>query len=327
MTTSRRSFREAINGTLRSELSRSDRVVVLGETVRLGGSSGVMRGLFSEFGPRRIIETPVSENAILGAALGLALKGFVPVVEIYSADFLLAVANEVLSDIPKWRNQHQSPKTLPITIRGPMGGSDGLGPEHCQSMPPFLHHAPGLQVVVPSTPLDAVGLLRTSIRSPDPVVYLEDRRLYEEEGDVPDGDDFTVGIGEAHTVAVGSDLTIVAWAYMRRVAEQAVEELKQEGISGELVDPRTVKPMDWKTLAASTIRTGRLLIVEEAPRNGSVSGEVVARMVEAAPGTRVCRVTMPDDAIRPYSARMEATLIPGVRDVVRAARYLVSATR
>jgi pyruvate/2-oxoglutarate/acetoin dehydrogenase E1 component len=289
----RMTARDALTAVLASELAASPETMFLGETVRGIGAAGVAAGLYDRFGPEQVVETPVSENAIFGAVLGLAIAGLRPVVEIYSADFLLAVANEVINDIAKWRHQQTRPEQLSITIRGCMGANGGLGPEHSQSMEPYLHHAPGLIIVVPGTPADCAGLLRAAIRSPDPVVVLEHRKVYGLEGEVPQDPDFVVGIGEAEIVRSGEDLTIVAWGWMRHEAELAADELARHGISAELIDPRTIRPMDWETILRSARKTGRLLVAEEAQITGSVGAEILARVTEsqrcAALGARATR--------------------------------------
>lgn len=320
--------RDALNRALGDEMERDPSVLVIGETVRHIGASGVTAGLYDRFGPERVIETPVSENAILGAALGLALEGFRPVVEIYAADFLLAVANEVLNDIPKWRQQQKLDRPLSITIRGCMGANGGLGPEHSQSMEPFLHHAPGLTVVTPGSGDDMPGLLRASIRSDDPVVFLEHRRLYDAIVSNSDPDE-ALPLGSASLVIPGRDVTVVAWGWMRQVAGQAAEELRARGVEVELVDPRTIRPLDIPTIAESVARTSRLLVVEEAARTGSVAAEVITRVLEALPERRdiaVRRVTM-DDVIHPYSASLERPLLPSSEDVVSAVDELIARTK
>lgn len=319
----RATFRDALRVVVASELRASRETVFMGETVRWIGATGLAKGLYDEFGPEQVIETPVSENAIFGAALGLALAGFRPIVEIYSADFLLAVANEVMNDIAKWRQQQTSPKDLPITIRGWMGATGGLGPEHSQCMEPYFHHAPGLTIVVPSTVRDGVGLLRSAIRSSDPVLFLEHRKLYDMVGELPVDPEFSAPIGAAEVVRAGTDITIVAWAWMRHEAEEACAELAEHGLSVELIDPRTIRPMDWRTILESASKTKHLLVVEEAPRTGSVSAEILARVSEANPNppVRLGRVTMPD-AIHPYSPELEGSLLPKSADIVRAALEL-----
>ncbi len=320
-----RTTRQALTAVIAGELRSSPDTVFLGETVRGLGASGVAGGLYDEFGPVQVIETPVSENGFFGAALGLALAGCRPIVEIYSADFLLAVANELVNDIAKWRQQQGGPERMPITIRGCMGATGGLGPEHSQCVEAYFHHAPGLAIVAPATPRDAAGLLRASIRSPDPVLFLEHRKLYDLTGEVPADPDFTLPLGRAEVVRKGQDITIIAWAWMRHEAEAASEELIQRGVSVELIDPRTVRPMDWQAITGSAQRTGRLLVVEESPRTGSVSAEILARVAEASSvagfTVRVGRVTMPD-AIHPYAPELERELLPDAGRIVAEALRL-----
>lgn len=319
--------RQAINKVLAEELGRDRRTVFLGETIRDIGATGAAAGLYERFGPKQVIETPVSENGFFGAALGLALAGFRPIVEIYSVDFSLAVANEIISDFPKWRQQQARPGGLPITVRGWMGATAGLGPEHSQCMEAYYHHAPGLTVIVPGTPADFAGLLRAAIRSPDPVFLMEHRRIYDLAGEVPEDPDFTVEIGKGEVVRPGKDVTLVAWAWMRHVALAVAEQLAREGISVEVIDPKTIKPMDFDLISRSVSRTGRLIVAEEAPITGSVGAEILARMMETVQRPiRASRVAMPD-MIHPYSASMEVEIMPDAASVAAAARALVREDR
>jgi pyruvate/2-oxoglutarate/acetoin dehydrogenase E1 component len=327
MTTTTLTGHEALNRVLACELAADRRVLVLGETVRLGGSTRtVLRGLYDRFGPTQVIETPVSENGIFGVALGLALAGYRPIIEIYTADFLLVVANEIMGDMAKWRQQQALPGPLPIVIRGCTGPSmaGALGSEHSQAMEGFFHHEPGLVIVTPGTPRDMAGLLRASLRSRDPVIFLEHRRIYPMSGEVPDEDSFVVPLGSAEIVHPGEDITLVAWSWMRTEAENAVKTLDEEGISVELIDPRTIRPMDHTTIARSVARTGRLLVVEEGTRTGGVAAEVLVCAVEnTAKPLRIARITTPD-VILPYSAALELPLYPNARTIADAARRMVS---
>jgi pyruvate/2-oxoglutarate/acetoin dehydrogenase E1 component len=317
--------REAINAVLHSELGRDRRTVYLGETIRYEGATGASKGLYDAYGPQQIIECPVSENGIFGVALGLALAGFRPIVEIYSADFALAVANEIMNDIPKWRQQQASSAAMPITIRGWMGSTLGLGPEHSQCMEAFFHHAPGLTVICPGTSQDMAGLMRAAIRSDDPVLLLEHRRLYETKGEVSDDGNLVIPIGKGEIVQPGKDVTIVAWAWMRHLAVDAARLLQKEGISAEIIDPRTIKPMDFNLIAESARKTGRLLIAEEAPITGNIGAEIIARVCEmTGQPIRVSRVAMAD-MIHPYSAAMEVEIIPDAELISATARKLVNA--
>lgn len=319
--------RDALNSVLSAELRASKDTLFLGETIRGLGAAGVAQGLYEEFGPEQVIETPVSENGFFGAVLGLALAGMRPIVEIYSADFLLGVANEVINDIAKWSQQQARVSGLPITIRGCMGANGGLGPEHSQCMEAYLHHAPGLTIVVPGTAPDAAGLLRSAIRSDEPTIVLEHRRVYELEGDVPDKD-YTVPIGKADVARAGEHLTIVAWGWMRHEALRGAASLSREhGISAEVIDPRTIRPMDWDAIMESCARTGALLVAEESPITGSVGAEIVARVAESLGSkVRVKRVAMPD-VIHPYSTTMESTILPNSEHIVTGACKLLGTSR
>jgi pyruvate/2-oxoglutarate/acetoin dehydrogenase E1 component len=315
--------KEAINHVLGAELARDRKVLYLGEIVRRAGATGTCYGLYDRFGPSQVIETPVSENGFFGAGLGLALTGYRPILEIYSADFILAVANEVMNDMAKWRQQ-QGLTCLPITIRGWMGFGGGRGPEHSQCMESFLHHAPGLTIVCPSTPRNAAGLLRAAIRSDGPVIVLEHRKIYPMADEIDEDLDYSCALGQGETVRAGRDLTIVAWAWMRHEALKAAAVLSREGLEAEIIDPLTIKPMDMELIAASVSRTGCLLVVEEAFRTGSVSGEIIARTGELLDRPiRSARVTMPD-VIHPYSAAMEKEIIPTWENIVEAARNIAT---
>lgn len=316
--------REAINHVLASELDRDSRTVYLGETVRNLGATGASRGLFDRFGPRRVIECPVSENGIFGTALGLALSGFRPIVEIYSADFALAVANEIMNDIPKWRQQQSLAGPMPVTIRGWMGSTLGLGPEHSQCMEAFFHHAPGLQIVCPGTTHDMAGLLRSAIRSDEPVLFLEHRRIYDMTGIVPDDDDAPLQIGTGELVRKGPDATIVAWAWMRHEALRAAEQLHGMGIDVTVIDPRSIKPMDFALIVKSVRETGKLVVAEEAPMTGSIGAEVIATVAEMIEHPiKVARVAMAD-LVHPYSPHMEKEIIPDARVIVETVRKMMA---
>jgi pyruvate dehydrogenase E1 component beta subunit len=316
--------RSALTSALRMQMSLDARVLILGETVRLGGAAGVTKGLYDEFGETRVIETPVSENGFFGAALGLALAGFRPVVEIYSADFLLVVANEIMNDMAKWRVQHgQASEPLAIVIRGCMGATAGLGPEHSQSMEPFFFHAPGLQIITPSTPANAFGAMLAALSSPTPTLIFEHRRVYELKGRVPDTD-APFNLGTADHVREGDDVTVVAWGWMRHEASAACDTLQADGIEVDLIDPVTIKPFDYESVISSVKRTRALVVVEEAFITGSVGSEILARVAEALPGqaVKMRRVAMPD-LIHPYDARLERAILPTATDVTRAVRGLL----
>jgi pyruvate/2-oxoglutarate/acetoin dehydrogenase E1 component len=318
------STRDAIRSVLSSELARDRRTVYLGETIRHTGATGASRRLFEQFGPRQVIETPVSENGIFGAALGLALAGYRPIIEIYSADFALAVANEIIGDFAKWQQQQARRQGLPITVRGWMGATEGLGPEHSQCMEAYFHHAPGLTILCPGTPADMAGLLRSAIRLDAPAFVLEHRRLYDLEGEVPDDPDFILDIGRAEVVTEGSDVTIVGWAWMRHLCAEAVGKLRQLGIKAELIDLRTIKPLDFAAVQRSVQKTGRLVVVEEAPVTGNIGAEILARTSEqVSRPVRAVRAAMPD-MIHPYSSLMEKEILPDVKLVMSAVESVIA---
>ncbi|MCO5065023.1 MAG: hypothetical protein M9924_11500 [Rhizobiaceae bacterium] len=316
--------REAVNLALRSELSRDRRTVYLGEILRRAGASRTGRGLYDAFGPTQVIETPVSENGFFGAALGLALAGYRPIVEIYTADFLMVVANEVMQDMPKWRQQQNREGPLPITIRGWMGFGPGRGPEHSQCMEAYLHHAPGLTILCPGTPRDLCGLLRAAVRSGEPTVVLEHRHIYDLEQDLPD-DDFVTEIGKGEIVCEGTDVTVVAWSWMRQQAQKAAEKLAEQGVSVEVIDPRTIKPMDFDLIQRSVEKTGRLLVAEESPITGNVGAEIIARVSESSARPVLVRRLAMEDVIHPYDEHMEMDLIPDATDIVAAVHAIVAA--
>ena len=321
--------REALRKAIFMEMEANPDLFLMGENMHYGGSlfSKVISSEFHQtFGKDRVIDTPVSENGIAGAALGIALAGMKVIAEIYSADFLYAVGNEILNDIPKWRYQHRYKAPLNLVVRAPMGvhRAGGGGPEHSQCPEAFLHNSPGLTIVAPATPADAVGLLRSALRSGDPVLFLEHRQVYDIRGDVDFDSWFTVPLDRAEVVCEGSDLTVVAWGLMRWRAYEAIQELRKEGIRAALIDPRTIKPLDMEPVLKSAAETRRLMIVEEAPLTGSIASEIIARTAEQTEGVRFKRLTMPDIPY-PYHPALEAKVIPSVRDIAEAAKAFVGA--
>ena len=314
-------MKDAIASTLSQEMSQDSKIMVLGENVHIGAGARVTEVLFHEFGSTRVLETPVSENAIVGGSLGLALGGMTAVAEIMSADFLFTTGNELLNDIPKWRFQHGWEGPLSVVVRAPCGVSaeGGAGPEHSQCPEAYFLHSPGLTVVVPGTPADAMGLMRSAVRSGKPTLYLEHRRLYNIEGQVPEDPDFMIPIGKAEVVREGGDVTIVAWGWMRTQALEAADELARSGIRAEVIDLRTISPMDAEVIVASVQKTGRLVVAEEAQRTGGVGAEILARVSEdVGPSVlRMIRVAMPD-LPHPYVRSLELAVLPDKAKIVDA---------
>jgi pyruvate dehydrogenase E1 component beta subunit len=317
---------EAIHDALVEEMRRDPSVIILGESIQRATSFGITRGLLTEFGYNRVWDTPIAENAIAGLALGAALTGLRPVPIIMIGDFLPYAMEIICNEIAKYRYMFGGNFKVPITIRvGAQGAGAGLAAQHSQCLEAWFIHVPGLKVVYASTPYDAKGLLKASIRDDNPVLFFEHKFLGSITGTVPT-EDYTVPIGVADVKREGEDLTIVAWAFMMHKALNAATELEKEGISVEVVDPRTLYPMDKETILQSVKKTGRLIIAEEAPKTGSIGAEISAMVNEEgfdyldAP---IMRVAAPHTPI-PYSAALEKLWIPNVEDIINMAKKIVT---
>jgi 2-oxoisovalerate dehydrogenase E1 component beta subunit len=273
---------QAINNALRLEMRRDDRVVVLGEDV--GKNGGVFRcteGLINEF-PDRVFDTPLAEAGIIGSAIGMALYGLRPVPEIQFMDFIYPAFDQIVSEAAKMRYRSGGQYSVPMTIRTPFGGGIRGGHYHSQSSEAYFCHTPGLKVVVPSTPRDAKGLLTSSIRDLDPVLFLEPKKLYRAvREDVPEGE-HTVPLGEAVVRRLGKDVSLFAWGYMAQVCLEAAQRVAEKGIDAEVVDLRTLVPLDLEAILTSVKKTGRAVVVYEAPRTGGYGGEISALLAEKA---------------------------------------------
>ncbi|MHB8279762.1 MAG: alpha-ketoacid dehydrogenase subunit beta [Candidatus Humimicrobiaceae bacterium] len=320
-------FRESIRNVLFEEMTNNDDMLLIGENLHYGGSlfSKVINSEFHKhFGDLRVIDSPVSENGIVGAAFGAALAGMTVVAELYSADFLYAVGNEVINDLSKWRYQHRLKFPINLVLRAPMGVHlrGGGGPEHSQCPEGFIHHAPGLTIVIPGTPKDAAGLLRSAIRCGDPVVFLEHRQLYDVVEDVDFSSDFSIPLDESNVVIDGKDITVVAWALMRKRSYEAALNLRKEGIELELIDPRTIKIMDMDKIYKSVEKTKYLLVVEESPLTGSIGSEIIANVAENMKGIKFSRLAMPDIPI-PYNVALEAKIVPSVDKIVMKVKEMI----
>jgi 2-oxoisovalerate dehydrogenase E1 component beta subunit len=272
---------QAINDALRLEMRREGRVVVLGEDVgRLGGVFRATLGLHEEFGPERVIDTPLAEGGIIGAAIGMALYGLRPVPEIQFADFIYPAFDQIVNELAKLRYRSGGEYPCPVVIRAPYGGGVKGGHYHSQSPEALFIHTAGLKVVVPSTPYDAKGLLLSALRQEDPVLFFEPKRLYRSaKGEVPEGD-YTVPLESAVVRREGTDVTVVVWGAMVPEALEAAERAAAAGISCEVVDLRTLWPVDIATLEASTRKTGRVVVVHEAPRTCGLGAEISALLQE-----------------------------------------------
>lgn len=317
------SYGEAIREALAEEMRRDPRVILYGEDVAVyGGIFRVLAGLREEFG-ERVFDTPISENLIVGAAVGASMAGLRPVAELQFADFVYCAADEIVLKCGTWRYAHDGAFRLPLVIRAASGGF-GFGPEHSQCPEAFLMHQPGIRLAVPSTPDDAKGLLKTAIRSDDPVVFLEHKLLYGVKGEVPGGDHLTP-FGRARVRRTGDALTIVAWQDMLRRVLAAAERLAADGIEVEVIDPVTLNPFDRETILRSVRKTGGCLVVEEAYRTLGVGAEIGALLMEQAFGDLdkpLRRLAIPDVPV-PTAQHLVEALVPSVEDVERTVRELV----
>jgi pyruvate dehydrogenase E1 component beta subunit len=316
---------QAINDGLRHEMKRDDRVVVLGEDVgKVGGVFRVTQGLFDEFGDDRVIDTPLSEGGIIGTAIGMALYGLVPVPEIQFADFIFPGYDQIVSELAKLRYRSGGEYPSKLVIRTPVGGGIRGGHYHSQSPESLFIHVAGLKVVCPATPYDAKGLLLASIRDPDPVLFFEPKRIYRAaKGDVPEGD-YTVPLSKARIAREGKDVTVIAWGAMLYEAMAAADEAAKQGISAEVVDLRTLWPVDIDTVIESVKKTGRVVVVHEAPKTCGFGAELVALINERAflhleaPPARVTGFDTPF----PYTLEMEYLplahrILPALVDTAR----------
>ncbi len=322
---SERTLVEAINDALHVEMERDERVLVMGEDVgRLGGVFRATAGLQRRFGPDRCIDTPLAEAGILGTAVGLCMAGWRPICEMQYDAFSYPCLDQLITHVSRYRWRTRGRLGMPITIRIPYGGGIRAPELHSESPEAFYCHVAGVKVAVPATPADAKGLLAAAIRDPDPVVFLEPKAAYRSPvGPVPDGE-HTVALGSARIAREGDDVTIVAYGAMVRVAERAARELAP-AMQAEVIDLRTLKPLDEETLLGSVRKTGRLVIVAEAPRTGGYASEISALVAELAQGALqapIARVTAPDVPY-PYG-QLEGAYMPSVARVVDAVERIVT---
>ena len=318
-------YLEAVGEALSQEMRRDPEVFLLGEDVGVyGGAFGVSRGMLEEFGPERVRDTPISEAAIAGAATGAALMGMRPVMEIMFMDFLTISMNQLVNQAAKIHFMFGGKANVPMVARAPAGSGTGAAAQHSQSLEAWFINVPGIKVVAPSTPYDVKGLLISSIRDNNPVLFMEHKLLYRTKGPVPE-DPYTIPLGQAEVKREGRDLTILAYSIMVPRALEAAEQLAAEGIEIEVVDPRTLKPLDKDTIVKSVAKTGRVLIAHEAPQTGGFGGELAAVIAESqafdyldASIRRLCGRDVPI----PYNRTLERSVVPQVEDIVATAREL-----
>ncbi|SNB47942.1 alpha-ketoacid dehydrogenase subunit beta [Geobacter sp. DSM 9736] len=320
-------YRDAINTALREEMRNDPSVVIWGEDVALyEGSFKVTRKLLAEFGEERVRDTPISENTIVGVAIGAAMGGLRPVAELMTVNFALLAMDQIINHMSKIRYMFGGQVTVPMVIRAPGGGGSQLGAQHSQSLETYFMHAPGIYVAVPATPADAKGLLKTAIRDDNPVMFLEHELLYNSKGEVPEDSEFLIPFGKAEIKREGTDVTIVAYSRMTLLSLLAAAELEKEGVSCEVVDLRTLTPLDSETFVESVRRNGRAVVVEESWRTCGVGAEIASRIYDGcfdsllAPVRRVSGLDVPT----PYSRKLEALCIPKVDDIVKAVKETLS---
>jgi pyruvate/2-oxoglutarate/acetoin dehydrogenase E1 component len=319
-------YNEALGDALRLELERDPRVIVLGEDIaEHGGAFQVTAGLLDKFGPTRIRQTPISELGIVGAAVGAALTGLRPVVELMYVDFSGLAMDQLVNQAAQNRFMFGGQARVPMVMRTQGGSGRGNAAQHSKSLEAWFAHVAGLKVVMPSTPADAKGLLTTSIRDDDPVIFLEHKLLYRTKGQVPTGE-YLVPLGKADVKRPGTDLTIVTWSREVLFSLEAAEQLAADGIEVEVIDLRSLVPLDRDAVLASVRKTHRLLVVHEAIKRGGFGGEIAAIVAEEAfddldaPPRRLAGLETPI----PYAQHLEKTVVPQVEDIVRVAKELVA---
>ena len=316
-------FLEAIRSGLREEMKRDSSVYVFGEDVALGGPFGVTQGLVEDFGGNRIVNTPISEGTVMGLAIGAATVGLRPVVEIMFIDFITLAMDQLVNHAAKLHYMSGGQLKIPLTVRVQCGISGTMGAHHSQSLEAWFAHVPGLKVVMPSNPADAKGLLITAIRDDNPVLFVEHRGLYRTRGQVPDGD-HVVPIGNAAVLRNGEQVTIVAIANMVGAALAAADELAGAEVSAEVIDPRSISPLDIESIVQSVKKTGRLIIVHEAVEQGGVGAEIAAAIQQHALyylDGPILRIAAPFAPV-PASPSLEKRFVPTQKRIVEAARKL-----
>ena len=319
---------EAIRDGLREEMEKDERVFVLGEDVGpRGGVFGVTDGFFKQFGPMRVLDTPLAESVIAGAAIGAALNGMRPVAEMQFADFSHPAMDQIMNEAAKIRFRSNNDFNVPLVIRMPYGGGIHGALYHSQSVEALYGHIPGLTVVIPSNPYDAKGMLKAAIRDPDPVIFLEHKGAYRLiKGDVPE-EDYTVPLGKAAIAREGSDMTAIAYGMMLHHCLKVAEEMAKEGVEVEVVDVRTISPLDRETIIDSVKKTGKAIVVYEDNRSGGWGAEISASIAEAAFAYLdgpIVRVTGPDIPAMPYNHNQEAFFMPNPEKILKAMKELAA---
>jgi pyruvate dehydrogenase E1 component beta subunit len=318
---------QAVAAALREEMCRDENVFLLGEDMGVyGGCFGVTKGFLKEFGEERIMDTPISEAGFTGVAVGAAIMGMRPVVEIMFSDFITLATDNLVNQAAKIRFMLGGQVKVPMVLRTPVGSGTGAAAQHSQSLEAWMVHIPGLKVVMPSTPYDAKGLLKAAIRDDNPVIFFEHKLLYKMKGEVPEND-YTIPIGKADVKRTGKDVTIISYSLMIHRALEAAEKLSQEGIEAEVVDLRSLSPIDKETIVNSVKKTGKVLIVHEAVKKGGVGAEIAALISDSeaffyldGPIKRLGGMDVPI----PYSPTLEKGVVPQVDDIIKTVKELMA---
>jgi pyruvate dehydrogenase E1 component beta subunit len=318
-------MREAISQALWEEMERDEKVFILGEEVGVwGGTYAVTKGFYDHFGAKRVRDTPISESAIIGAGIGAALTGLRPVAELMTINFAFAAMDHIVNEAAKLRYMFGGQFTIPLVIRTPGGGGRQLGATHSQTPDAIFAHFPGLKVVAPGTPEDAKGMLKSAIRSDDPILFIEHATLYQVRGEVPE-EEYLVPLDKAKVHRPGSDVTLVTYSKMLELSDKAAEQLAKEGIEAEIIDLRCLRPLDMEPVLESFKKTNRAVVVEEGWRSFGVGSEVASRIYEQAfdyvdaPIQRVAQKEVP----LPYNRTLEQMALPQVEDIVQAVKEVI----
>ena len=316
-------IREALNQAIREELARDERVFLMGEEVAAyNGAYKVTKGLLDEFGPKRVIDTPITELGFAGLGVGAAMVGLRPIVEFMTFNFSILATDQIVNSAAKMLYMSGGQYNIPIVFRGPGGSAYQVSSQHSQAIESWFAYFPGLKVVMPSTPADAKGLLKSAIRDDDPVIFIEQERMYGNKGEVPDDPDFTIPLGVADIKREGTDVTIVARSLMVPIALKAADKLQEQGVSCEVIDPRTIRPLDIDTIIESVKKTNRVVLAEESHPVCGINAEISAAIMERAmdfldaPVKRVSGIDVP----MPYAKNLEDLVVPDVDRVIAAVR-------
>ncbi len=319
-------LREAVRRAMVEEMRRDEDVFLMGEEVAYyDGAYKVSQGMLAEFGEKRVIDTPIAENGFCGVAIGAAMHGLKPIVELMTWNFALVAYDQIINNAAKIYQMTAGQYPVPIVFRGPTGAAEGLGSQHSMALESIFAHFPGLKVVSTANPADAYGLLKTAIRDPNPVVFMESELLYGQKGEVPD-EEYLIPFGKAEVVRDGTDVTLVTYNKQRFHCLEAADALAQQGISAQVIDLRSIRPIDEATLFAAVAKTNRMVIVQEGYPYAGIAAEVACRVQEAcfdaldAPILRVCN----RDINQPYALHLEKMVLPSVQRIVEAARAVVN---